>query len=58
MNYEELEHKHKLYENNIHRWEYYYNSYYGGQDYQKSGYLRKYLGEENDGFNEYAKRLA
>lgn len=58
MNYDELTHKHKLYENNIDRWEYYYNSYFGGQDYQRSGYLRKYLAEENDGFNEYAKRLA
>lgn len=58
MNYDDLTHKHKLYENNIDRWEYYYNSYFGGQDYQRSGYLRKYLAEENDGFNEYAKRLA
>ena len=58
MNYEKLIHKNRLYENNIHRWEYYYNSYFGGQDYQRSGYLRKYLAEENDGFNEYAKRLA
>ena len=58
MNYDDLTHKHKLYESNIDRWEYYYNSYFGGQDYQRSGYLRKYLAEENDGFNEYAKRLA
>ena len=58
MNYDELTHKHKLYENNADRWQYYYNSYFGGQDYQRSGYLRKYLAEENDGFNEYAKRLA
>lgn len=58
MNYDDLTHKHKLYEYNIDRWEYYYNSYFGGQDYQRSGYLRKYLAEENDGFNEYAKRLA
>jgi hypothetical protein len=58
MNYDDLTHKHKLYEINIDRWEYYYNSYFGGQDYQRSGYLRKYLAEENDGFNEYAKRLA
>ena len=58
MNYDELTHKHKLYEDNADRWQYYYNSYFGGQDYQRSGYLRKYLAEENDGFNEYAKRLA
>jgi hypothetical protein len=58
MNYDELSKKHKLYEKNIARWQYYYNSYYGGMDYQNGGYLRKYLQEEDSNFNEYAKRIA
>ena len=57
MNYEEITNKHNLYKANIYRWQYYYNSYYGGKDYQSGQYLRKYLQEENDGHNEYAKRL-
>jgi len=57
MNYDEITNKHKLYKANVYRWQYYYNSYYGGKDYQSGQYLRKYLQEENDGHNEYAKRL-
>jgi len=57
MNYDEITNKHNLYKKNINRWQYYYNSYYGGADYQQGQYLRKYLQEENDGQVEYAKRL-
>lgn len=57
MNYDEITNKHKLYNENIYRWEYYYNSYYGGKDYQEGQYLRKYLQEESGGVNEYAKRI-
>lgn len=57
MNYDEITNKHNLYKANIYRWQYYYNSYYGGKDYQSGQYLRKYLQEENDGHNEYAKRV-
>ena len=57
MNYDEITNKHKLYKENVYRWQYYYNSYYGGKDYQSGQYLRKYLQEENDGHNEYTKRL-
>lgn len=57
MNYDEITNKHKLYKDNVYRWQYYYDSYYGGKDYQEGQYLRKYLQEENDGINEYQKRL-
>ena len=57
MNYDDIVNKHEQYKKNIYRWKYYYDSYYGGQDYQQGGYLRKYLAEENDGFNEYQKRI-
>ena len=57
MNYDDITNKHKLYKDNIYRWQYYYDSYYGGKDYQQGQYLRKYLQEENDGINEYQKRL-
>lgn len=57
MNYDEITNKHNLYKANVYRWQYYYNSYYGGKDYQSGQYLRKYLQEENDGHNEYTKRL-
>lgn len=58
MNYDDIVNKHEQYKKNIYRWKYYYDSYFGGADYQQGGYLRKYLAEENDGFNEYAKRLS
>lgn len=57
MNYDEITNKHKLYKANVYRWQYYYNSYYGGKDYQSGQYLRKYLQEEHGGQAEYAKRL-
>lgn len=57
MNYDEITNKHKLYKDNVYRWQYYYNSYYGGKDYQEGQYLRKYLQEETGGQNEYAKRI-
>ena len=57
MNYDEITNKHKLYKANVYRWQYYYNSYYGGKDYQSGQYLRKYLQEEHGGQNEYEKRL-
>lgn len=57
MNYDEITNKHKLYKDNVYRWQYYYNSYYGGKDYQEGQYLRKYLQEEHGGQAEYAKRL-
>ena len=57
MNYDDIVNKHEQYKKNIYRWKYYYDSYYGGQDYQKGQYLRKYLAEEDDGYNEYGKRI-
>lgn len=57
MDYDDIVNKHKQYKKNIYRWKYYYDSYFGGQDYQNGGYLRKYLQEEDDGYNEYGKRL-
>ena len=57
MNYDDIVNKHEQYKKNIYRWKYYYDSYYGGQDYQQGQYLRKYLQEEDDGFNEYGKRI-
>ena len=58
MDYDDIVNKHEKYKKNIYRWKYYYDSYYGGQDYQTGQYLRKYLAEEDDGYNEYGKRLA
>jgi len=57
MNYDDIVNKHEQYKKNIYRWKYYYDSYYGGQDYQQGQYLRKYLQEEDDGYNEYGKRI-
>ena len=57
MNYDDIVNKHEQYKKNIYRWKYYYDSYYGGQDYQNGQYLRKYLAEEDDGYNEYGKRI-
>lgn len=57
MDYDDIVNKHELYKKNIYRWKYYYDSYYGGQDYQQGQYLRKYMAEEDDGYNEYGKRL-
>lgn len=57
MNYDEITNKHDLYKDNVYRWQYYYNSYYGGKDYQSGQYLRMYLQEEHGGQNEYQKRL-
>lgn len=57
MNYDEITNKHDLYNANVYRWQYYYNSYYGGKDYQSGQYLRMYLQEEHGGQNEYQKRL-
>ena len=58
MDYDDIVNKHEKYKKNIYRWKYYYDSYYGGQDYQTGQYLRKYMAEEDDGYNEYGKRLA
>ena len=57
MNYDDIVNKHDQYKKNIYRWKFYYDSYYGGQDYQTGQYLRKYLAEEDDGYNEYGKRI-
>ena len=57
MDYDDIVNTHKQYKKNIYRWKYYYDSYFGGQDYQNGQYLRKYLQEEDDGYNEYGKRL-
>lgn len=57
MNYDDITNKHDLYKANIYRWQYYYNSYYGGKDYQSGQYLRKYVAEETGGHNEYTKRI-
>jgi hypothetical protein len=57
MDYDNIIKKHNMYKKHIYRWRYYYDSYYGGQDYQQGQYLRKYLQEEDDGYNEYGKRI-
>ena len=57
MNYDDIVNKHEQYKKNIYRWKYYYDSYFGGADYQQGQYLRKYMAEEDDGYNEYGKRL-
>ena len=57
MDYDNIIKKHNMYKKHIYRWRDYYDSYYGGQDYQQGQYLRKYLQEEDDGYNEYGKRI-
>lgn len=57
MDYDDIVNKHEQYKKNIYRWKYYYDSYFGGADYQQGQYLRKYMAEEDDGYNEYGKRI-
>jgi hypothetical protein len=57
MDYDDIVNKHEQYKKNIYRWKYYYDSYFGGADYQQGQYLRKYMSEEDDGYNEYGKRI-
>lgn len=42
--------KHPEYENNQHRWEFYYRSYLGGEDYKDGNYLTRYINEDKDAY--------
>jgi len=53
--YTALNSSHWLYTRNRDRWEFLYNSYVGGEDYRKAGYLTKYVLETP---GEYTARLA
>ena len=49
--YELATKKHALYKQHHGRWQFLYDSYVGGEDYRKKGYLTRYQQETNDDYN-------
>lgn len=50
-----LNEKHSAYEARLGLWDYYYNSFVGGEEYRQGGYLNRY---NNEGDNHYQRRIA
>ena len=47
---EYLETTHEDYKSQIHTWEYFIRSYYGGREYKEGYYLTKYVVERDEDF--------